>query len=95
MGRSEEKFLRSLRRWVAASAILEFIGLCIQLVAVFGPAWFYTTDGHSRSRWRLQEGIWLARFCRADDTCITGRRENVFEKIGVDESLSRKYALNV
>ncbi|WAQ96444.1 hypothetical protein MAR_029134, partial [Mya arenaria] len=66
------------------------LGLCLALGGVCGPAWFRTSHPPGPDpTWTLEEGIWLARFCRhKTGECIFTVRERVFSEIGIARSLS-------
>lgn len=93
MGVSKELYLKSLRRTIALAISCIVIGFCVQLAAVFSPAWLTADDSKEKTSWTLKEGIWLARFCRLQtNECFTGKREAILEKIGAKGSLSRMYS---
>ena len=91
MGGSSETFRSFFQRSVALSCVLVFLGLCLQMVALFSPAWCTIGGDERNPSWRIQEGIWMAKFCRMKTgECILGERGAVLKEIGLEESLSRK-----
>ncbi|XP_052819101.1 uncharacterized protein LOC128244967 [Mya arenaria] len=82
--------MRMICRLLLTGNVFIFLGLCLALAGFCGPAWFRTSyPPGPEPTWTLEEGIWLARFCRhITGECIFTVRERVFSEIGIVRSFS-------
>ncbi|WAQ96445.1 hypothetical protein MAR_029135 [Mya arenaria] len=73
--------MRMICRLLLTGNVFIFLGLCLALAGFCGPAWFRTSyPPGPEPTWTLEEGIWLARFCRhITGECIFTVREPLDE----------------